>query len=76
MDVTFSMMRYSILSVARWISDYETIGGLLYEAQKDILELTVSLRIWQIICSLLSDLTSYLNIEIDSFLSDYISNNE
>lgn len=40
---------YNILSLVKRFNDYETIGGLFREVEKDALELTIAERIWRVI---------------------------
>jgi len=42
-------LQYNILSVVKRANDYETIGGLFREVEKDSLELTIAERIWEVI---------------------------
>ena len=42
-------LQYNILSVVKRFNDYETIGGLFREVEKDSLELTIAERIWEIV---------------------------
>ena len=42
-------LQYNILSVVKRFNDYETIGGLFREVEKDSLELTIAERIWEVI---------------------------
>lgn len=42
-------LQYNILSLVKRFNDYETIGGLFREVEKDSLELTIAERIWEVI---------------------------
>jgi len=42
-------LQYNILSLVKRFNDYETIGGLFREVEKDALELTIAERIWRVI---------------------------
>lgn len=42
-------LQYNILSFTKRFHDYETIGGLFREVEKESLELTIARRIWGII---------------------------
>lgn len=42
-------LQYNILSLVKRFNDYETIGGLFREVEKDSLELTIAERIWEVV---------------------------
>ena len=42
-------LQYNILSLVKRFNDYETIGGLFREVEKESIELTIAERIWQLI---------------------------
>jgi len=50
------MLQYNILSVAKRFSEYETLGELFQSANAEIIELTITERIWLIIKEIISQL--------------------
>ena len=59
-EITFSFIRYNILSTVLRVEKYETIGGLFEQLTKDTLELTINERILLIISEILNNIIQYL----------------
>ena len=73
---TLCMLQYNLLSVVKRFSDYETLGELFRESQKDSLKLTVSEQIWLIITEIAAELSEILNIDTEVLMEKLFSENE
>ena len=67
-DATIVFMGYNILTLAKRFSDYETMGGLFHEIQKETLELTFFERSLPFIVELLSMEADLLGYSIDEVI--------
>ena len=74
--ITISLLQYNILSVAKRFSDYETLGELFRSANADIIELTISERIWLIIKDIISQLADLLDVDIEVLMEKLITDNQ
>lgn len=73
---TLCMIQYNLLSVAKRFSNYETLGELFRETQKDSLQLSISEKIWVIIIELVSHLSEMLNLDSEMLMENLFSENE
>jgi hypothetical protein len=73
---TLCMIQYNLLSVVKRFNDYETLGELFRETQKDALKLTISEQIWLIIIELIAELSEILDIETEMLMEKLFSENE
>jgi DDE superfamily endonuclease len=74
-SVTISMLQYNILSVAKRFSEYETLGELFRSANAEIIELTITERIWLIIKEIISQLADLLDIDTEVLMGKIITDN-
>lgn len=74
-SITISMLQYNILSVAKRFSDYETMGELFRTANAEIIELTISERIWRIIIEIIAQLADLLEIDTEVIMEKIIADN-
>ena len=65
-----------MLSVVKRFAGYETIGALFREAQADMIELTISERIWQILIELLSEIADFFDTEVDELMGKLFTEDE
>lgn len=73
---TLCMIQYNLLSIAKRFSNYETLGELFRDTQKDSLQLTISEKIWVIIIELVSHLSEILNLDSETLMEKLFSENE
>ncbi len=73
---TLCMIQYNLLSVAKRFSNYETLGELFRDTQKDSLQLSISEKIWVIIIELVSHLSEILNLDSETLMENLFSENE
>lgn len=67
-DATIVFMGYNMLTLAKRFSDYETLGGLFHEIQKETLELTFFERTLPLIVELLTMEAELLGYSIDDVI--------
>lgn len=73
---TLCMIQYNLLSIAKRFSDYETIGELFRDSQKNSLQLCISEKIWLLIIELVSHLSEILNLDSEMIMENLFSENE
>ena len=71
-DTTISMINYIILSLCKRFKSYETIGSLFRELQRDMLELTIAERLWQLFIQLQNELAEIFNIDVSELIKKLI----
>jgi len=67
-DATIVFMGYNMLTLAKRFSDYETLGGLFHEIQKETLELTFFERTLPLIVELLAMEADLFGYSIDDVI--------
>jgi hypothetical protein len=75
-NITISMLQYNILSVAKRFSHYETLGELFRSANADIIELTISERIWLIIIEIIALLADLFDVDTEVLMEKIIADNQ
>ena len=65
-----------LLATARRFDGYETFGELFRAAGNEALELTVSQRIWLVICDVIKEIAEILEIDAETLLEKYIAKPE
>jgi hypothetical protein len=73
---TLCMLQYNLLSVVKRFIDYEILGELFREAQKDSLQITVAEQIWLIIIEFIAELSEIFNMETELLMEKLFSENE
>lgn len=73
---TVAMIQYNLLATARRFDGYETFGELFRAAGNEALELTVSQRIWLVICDVIKEIAEILEIDAETLLEKYIAEPE
>ena len=61
-------LQYNILSFVKRFNDYETIGGLFREVEKDSLELTITERIWEVIMETVIAIANLFGLTVEEVL--------
>lgn len=72
-SATLCCMQYNLLSMARRIRDYETIGGLFLEITKETVQLSVAEQIWDILQDLITEIASVFGL-LDEEVYDVVIN--
>ena len=75
-EITFSFIRFNILSTILRKQKYDTMGGLFEEITKDTLELTINERIILFIRDLVDNIKKQLNDYKDTLLIDLVIENQ
>jgi hypothetical protein len=75
-QTSICMLQYSLLSVVKRFTDYETMGELFRRVQSDSLELTVNERIWQIITGIMTELSEIFETDTEMLMEKLFSENE
>ncbi|XTB53285.1 hypothetical protein LDK11_00845 [Fusobacterium nucleatum] len=70
------MLEYSLLSLAKKELEYQTIGGIFKNIQKDTQTPTLDERIFLIIRELVFDLAEILEIPFEELITKIISENK
>lgn len=75
-DTTISMMQYNILSLAKRLLDYESLGELFKQAGVETLELTIAEKIWGYLLELLTLITDIFDIDMEQILDKIADENQ
>jgi len=75
-DTTISMMQYNILSLAKRLLDYESLGELFKQAGVETLELTITEKIWGYLLELLALVADIFEIDMEQILDKIADNNQ
>jgi uncharacterized lipoprotein NlpE involved in copper resistance len=75
-ETTMAMLRYNILSLAKRFSDYESLGELFKNTRADSIQLTISEKIWLILCKIVKELAEIFEKDEDFIMTKLISDNE
>nr|WP_298673587.1 hypothetical protein [uncultured Prevotella sp.] len=67
--ITLTMMQYNILCTVKRFESYETIGGLFREVSADALELSVTDRIWELICQVVLEIAEMVSADASELLA-------
>jgi hypothetical protein len=73
---TLCMLQHNLLSVVKRFNDYETLGELFREAQKNTLQITIAERIWLIITEIAAKLSEILETDTELLMRKIFSENE
>lgn len=75
-DTTITMLQYNILSVAKQIECYQTMGGLFKQLGTDMLELTIAEKIWGYLLELVNIIAELAEIDLENIMDKLTSNNQ
>ena len=75
-DTTISMIQYNILSLAKRLLDYESLGELFKKAGVETLELTIAEKIWGYLLELLTLIADIFEIDMEQILDKIADDNQ
>lgn len=75
-DCTLVFIAYTLMSLKKRFSDYETLGGLFQDLRDDTIMLTLWERILPLIKELICEICISLDVEFDKLMRDMIADNE
>ena len=67
-DISIIMIAYMMLSLKKRFQAFDTIGGVFREIQHELIEATLSEKLFGLFCELLSNILSRFNIDPDEFI--------
>ena len=70
------MLQNNLLSVAKWFTDYESLGEMFRNKMTETIQLTLAERLWQLIVDSLAVLAELIEIDIESLMEKLISDNQ
>lgn len=75
-DTTISMIQYNILSLAKRLLDYQSLGDLFKQAGVETLELSIVEKIWGYLLELLKLITDIFEIDMEQILDKIADDNQ
>ena len=75
-DTTISMIQYNILSLAKRLLDYQSLGELFKQAGVETLELTIVEKIWGYLLELLKLIADIFDIDMEQILDKIADDNQ
>ena len=75
-DTTICMMQYNILSLAKRLLAYESMGELFRQAGTETLELTVVEKIWGYLLELIALIADIFEIDMEEILNKIADDNQ
>ena len=75
-DFTISCINFTILSLCKRFSSYETIGGVFEGTSAFLIEQTVAERIWDIFLEIIKVLLDFIEVDIFDLMQQALSDNE
>jgi hypothetical protein len=75
-DTTICLMHYNILSLAKRLLDYESMGELFKQAGTETLELTVVEKIWGYLLELIALIADLFEIDMEEILNKIADDNQ
>lgn len=75
-DTTTCLMQYNILSLAKRLLDYESLGELFKQAGVETLELTIVEKIWGYLLELLTLVADLFEIDMEKILDKIADDNQ
>lgn len=73
-DVSIAIIEYNVFSLAKRFEAYETIGGLFAHSKDQVMELTISLRIWGFILELLRIIANLIDGDFNKLIVSIMKN--
>lgn len=73
---TLCMLQYNLLSVVKRFNDYETLGVLFREAQKDSLKITIAEQIWLIIIEIAAKIAEILEVDTELLMQKLVTEDD
>ena len=75
-DTTISMIQYNILSLAKRLLVYQSLGELFKQAGVETLELTIVEKIWGYLLELLKLIADIFDIDMEQILDKIADDNQ
>jgi len=75
-DTTISTIQYNILSLAKRLLDYESLGEMFKQAGVETLELTIVEKIWGYLLELLTLIADIFDIDMEEILDKIADDNQ
>ncbi|MBL4861400.1 MAG: transposase [Crocinitomicaceae bacterium] len=72
--ISITFMNYAILSLRKRFEDYETLGILFREVQRELIEMTLIEKIWKFMIEIFNVLLAELGVDWEVFMSKIIQN--
>jgi len=73
---TICILQYNLLSAVKRFEAYETLGALFRGTKAELLEITVKERIWLIVIQLLTELSEFMEFELEVVMNHIFADNE
>ena len=73
---SFAKLQYNILSLAKRLLDYESLGELFKQAGVETLELTIVEKIWGYLLELLTLIANIFEIDMEQILDKITDDNQ
>jgi len=67
-DITLIMVTHMALSLQKRFANYETMGALFHENQKQLLELTLWERLWGLFIELMNEMLEFMDIDLEKLM--------
>ena len=67
-DTTITMIQYTLLSLSKRFSDYETLGQLFEKQKNQFMQLTLASKIWGLILKVIGEICEVLEISPEQML--------
>lgn len=74
--VSICLMQYSLLSVMKRVSSYETLGGIFRNTNADILEMTLFERILLVLSDILEEFTEFIGLPNKELVQKFLFDKE
>ncbi len=75
-DTTIAMLQYNLLSVAKQMLSYQTLGGLFRQIESEMIELTIAEKIWGYLLELVNIITEIAEIELEEVMDKLTADNQ
>jgi hypothetical protein len=73
-DITLIMITHMVLSLQKRFANYETMGALFHENQKQLLELTLWERLWGFFIELMNELMELMDTDLEMLMEKAMQN--
>ena len=74
--VSICLMQYSLLSIVKRVSSYETLGGLFRDTNADTVEITLYERILLVLREILEEFAEYIGFPNKEMVQKFLSDKE
>ena len=73
-DISIAMIEHNVFSLAKRVEAYETIGGLFEHSKDQVMELTISLRIWGLVLEMLQIIADLICGDFNELIVNMMKN--